>query len=230
MLSLKNQYLREMGVDVWLLRSQLPALSSALSSAPSPAGGDTLRTPDSVHRHQRGQAEIQSPRPPAKALGKALGPAPGPAPGSRRQPKVSKTPAPIPEFHLCFATYSNGLSLVFSVPLSASALPDQYRRFTDDVALAFANPGQIDSQVTSLRWPMVQASHIEQSETEARLIVAQRIEKCADKLVLFGQAPARFVPDSGTSINAEEIESYFNEPLRKRDLWRALRALRSHRE
>jgi hypothetical protein len=119
---------------------------------------------------------------------------------------------------------------VFSVPLSASALPDQYRRFADDVALAFANPGQIDSQVTSLRWPMVQASHIEQSEEEARLIVAQRIEKCADKLVLFGQAPARFVPDGGTSINAEEIESYFSEPLRKRDLWRALRALRSHRE
>ncbi|MEX2327580.1 MAG: hypothetical protein WD558_07600 [Pseudomonadales bacterium] len=222
MLSLKNQYLREMGVDVWRLRPHFPDSSASLHSE---AQQDLSIDPAPESRPELSPGLTTKARHPTQSIER---------PGSRTvkaaavtsvQSGVPETAAtPVPEFHLCFATYNNGLSLVFSAPLSAPAVPDRYRRFADDIALAFSSQARMESQVTSLRWPMVQASHIAQSEEDARLIVGKRIEMCADKLVLFGQAPSHYVADTRPCIKVEEIELYFDEPLRKRDLWLALRS------
>lgn len=174
-----NQYLAEMGVEVWVLRRKIagtPAMMPTLQAeTPTPAGGN---------------------------------------------PSPAGDVAPIPKFHLCFMTTPQ-VSLVFSVSAEADAVPRPLHRFAEDVLLAL---GAASPAVATVRWPMVQSAHIDQSEHAARVVLRQRLEHCAPYLVIFGNEAANRVRDLSQrpGIELDDIQSYLEAPLTKRTLWQRL--------
>jgi len=138
---------------------------------------------------------------------------------------AAESAGPPPEFHLCFATYGE-LSLVFSVPEDSAALPAPMRRFADDVAraLGVTQPPAL----TALRWPLVKAPHIDQSEAAARAVVDERLASCGSIRVYFGRHAERLAGRDGGLV-VEDMEAYLQEPLRKRELWKTLQSLRTDR-
>lgn len=192
MISLKNQYLREMGVDVWVPRTRNPLI-------PRP-----VKTGQAVTPEERAipATETPEPRPAAKAAAPAADP-----------------------FHLCFITYRD-MSLVFSVPVGVTSLPESLRRFADDIALACL-VDRPEPVIANLRWPMVQSTHIDQSDEAATAVVAQRLGKCGRRVLLFGDKAASYEKHCrGETLKLDEIESYQAVPLSKRELWQTLQAFR----
>ncbi|HKI73102.1 MAG TPA: hypothetical protein VJ998_00545, partial [Pseudomonadales bacterium] len=179
--TLKNQYLREMGVDVWVLRKR---------AMPQVVAAEPVR-------------ELA----PAKT---------SPAPQA-----VPRNTAPAPEFHLCFMTWPE-VSLVFSLPLDADVIDTAHRRFAEDVGIALRVTG--DAAIGAVRWPMVRSAHIDQSESAARAVMRQRVEQCAERVVVFGEAAADWLGDTLTRqvVAARDMDSYIAEPLAKRELWQSL--------
>jgi len=158
---------------------------------------------------------------------------------SARAPSVaSKAPEPVvsqPQFLLCFLDYVN-LSLVFSLPYKTSALPNEYRNFGDDIN--FAVNGQYSSpKVRDLRWPMVQAAHIQQTEDDAKQVVQQKLLQCHSRILVFGQAMAGYFGESAGSSNIgdaiefgdkrllmlNDVNHYFENQQDKRNLWQFIR-------
>lgn len=144
---------------------------------------------------------------------------PAPTPAAEPAEAADAAPAsPPPRFHLCFATYGP-LSLVFSVPDASTSLPEEMRRFVDDVARAMnieANPS-----VSALRWPMVKAANIDQSESAARVVVEQRLADCGDIRLVFGETAAQWV--TATTDPLPALETCMQDAEHKRALWRTLK-------
>jgi len=129
--------------------------------------------------------------------------------------------APPPEFHLCFATYGS-FSLIFSVTASATSLPDEMRRFIDDIALALS----IDAKptISALKWPMVKAANIDQSEPAARTAIEQRIDDCGETRLVFGETALQWV--AGTAGEPlPDIETCMQSAGSKRALWETLKRI-----
>ncbi|MCB1691822.1 MAG: hypothetical protein KDI19_03600 [Pseudomonadales bacterium] len=197
MFPLRNQYLKEMGVDVWLLRG------SRAIARPAPAAEQKVvpiaKTDAGPVR--TGQVEVA---PPAR----------------RQQPKVAT--GPVPAFQFCFMDYP-GLSLVFEVPIEASSLPEPQRRFATDVVTAWR--GASDPKITSFKWPMVKSQHVDQSESAAAAALAQRVRDAGQTMLLFGEIAAKWIePSAGDRkvLKFPAMQVYFAEPARKRELWRTL--------
>lgn len=193
MLARRKHYLREMGIDVWVLREG----RHAKSAAPQHTEHDASDTPASTGSET---SPIVS--------------------SATRQP-VAASAGPPPEFHLCFANY-DGLSLIFSVPQTSTSLPDNYRRFVDDIATAVGVSGK--PAISALRWPLVKAD-IDQSEDAARMVLEQRLESCARQRLLFGDDAANWCSKGGET-RVSDLRRYFDEPLAKRELWQALRKVK----
>lgn len=198
----RNQYLAEMGVDVWVLRQEgarylhAPSASpredaSPKRPAPQPA------TPRVAVPAAKSEPEVEAPR---------------------RQPRTPVSTEPVPEFHLCFMNYS-AISLVFNVPMGAESLPASLSRFGEDVALAYSGDSQ--GAVSALKWPMVRSTHIDQSEGAARIVLGQRVAKCATHVVVFGKSTASWLgePSGHSLLIVDEVESYLTVPGEKRALW-----------
>ena len=186
MLTKRNQYLREMGIDVWVERGQARPATAPVD-APVEAANDTAPA-----REQ-----------PASAV---------PAPTDS---------APPPVFHLCFATYG-GLSLIFSVPQDSNSLPENLRRFADDIASAL----QVSDKpvINALRWPLVRSAEIDQSAEAARTVLDDRLSRCAPLRVVFGETAKQWA-GQGDDICVPDIGGYLEQPLTKRELWRKLKTV-----
>jgi len=200
--------MREMGIEVWRIRTQAPVLTSAEESSASVASG--------------GEEGISAS---LALLGEA---APDQA--------VARKPAPVdveqPTFLFCFLDYDS-LSLIFSLDVSHDTLPPNIRQFADDVNFAL-NPGKRRiPKIRDLRWPIVRASHIVQTEAEARTVVAQKLAQCCANVVVFGSLAAAYTTNpardeqAGELLVVREVEHYFSEPAAKQDLWAQLKSLRS---
>jgi hypothetical protein len=193
MLTLKNRYLREMGVDVWVPRGSRAVAVPATASPPGVTVPPTANTSLPVVADTA---------------------APGVAPTARA-------------FHLCFCTYP-GVSLVFSIPFSETEPPPEYRRLADDLGLALV--GAKESTMATLRWPMVQSVHIDQSEAAARQAVGQRLARCAAALILFGDDAFKYGATGSPALRLVDLAEYLRTPASKRQLWHALRAFRHELE
>ena len=194
MLARRKHYLSEMGIDVWVLREGRRATSRP-SAQQSPQ--DAPETPEAM--------ASDAPRTGSSAT---------------RQPAPAPAGLP-PEFHLCFATY-DGVSLIFSVPQASTSLPDNYRRFADDIATALGVSGK--PAISALRWPLVKAD-IDQSEDAARTVLEQRLGSCARQRLLFGDDAAAWCGKGGETRVAD-LQRYLDEPLAKRELWQALKQVK----
>lgn len=181
-----------MGIDVWVLRENHRLAREAPARVTAPA------------KPARGAPEQHAP---------VLAPRPSAGPVA--------PPAAIPEFHLGFV-HGAGVSLVYTLPPIAGEAAHSVQRFAGDVL--FALTGEAASSMNALRWPMVQSRHIDQSAASARLVIEQRMEQCAPLLLLFGHEAAELAGDVSPRrhIQLQDITSYLQAPLGKRDLWQAL--------
>lgn len=184
----RNQYLREMGIDVWVRRElvRTPEALDANTVDAEPAPAET------------GPVESRSARTAARSM-------------SAGEP---------PEFHLCFATYGD-LSLIFSLPPEATSLPESMRRFSDDIARAAGITSP--PSVAAVRWPMVKARHIDQSEDAARTVVRQRLDGCGPVKLAFGDDVLTWLGENPGCTPVADIARYFAEPAMKRELWQDLK-------
>lgn len=111
-------------------------------------------------------------------------------------------------------------SLVFSIPHDASGPPPQIQRFAAD--LLFALDGKTGQKISAVKWPMVQARHIDQSAQAAQVVVKQKLEQCAPLVLAFGPEAAKWTDAAATrpQVTLADIGSYIDDPLTKRELWR----------
>ncbi len=201
MSDMRGEYLNEMGIEVWRLRSELPSQQG------------------SVERLSSGQPNVdqslepaQVDHPPAKAV----------------SPK-----APVPKFLFCFLDYDS-LSLLFSLPSNSISLPADYRVFADDINLALFGK-KIIPRTRDLRWPMVQAAHIQQTKEDAREVVLQKVKQSRERLIVFGVEVLTYIAESrgqeiGQSLEIQgkkvllvnDVQHYFDEAHAKKQLWQHL--------
>lgn len=169
----RNQYLREMGIDVWVLR-RAKRPQQAPAAAPAPA--ETTVTEVSAA--------------PADTHG---------ATGRGTNPTASPTRQP-PRFHLCFATYGD-LSLIFSAPESSPTLPADLRHLADDIAMALGR--KQEPAINALRWPLVKTAGIDQSEEAAKTVLAERMSRLADRRIVFGDVARQWAGRGDETTVAE---------------------------
>ncbi len=209
----RHQYLKAMGIDVWLLRDTVH------DSAAEPVV-------ETVSTGQRVPVPEQAPVQPTAGsdAGSALTSSAVAAPEARRE-AARPAPGPVPQFHLCFCDYGR-LSLCFSLPKDAAGLDAGLRRFGDDIAYALGV--SVTPNINSLSWPMVDSKHLDQSEAAASTVIRQRLRP-GEVTLLFGAAAQRFVSPhcKGQWVALEEFESYMATSGHKRGLWRAISGLRA---
>lgn len=174
-----------------------------------------------LRRRARPVARDAVPEPEVAAHGQS-------APDAQERRTVAP-PGPTPNFHLCFMTYAD-LSLVISVPRDATTLPAPMRRFADDLASSLSR--EPNPVVTALRWPMVKSEHIDQSPAAAKAVIEQRLAACGPSILLFGRDAEQLVGETAADrryLVLDDVSVYLEEPLGKRELWKALKVLRGGR-
>jgi hypothetical protein len=196
---LRTAYLREMGIDVWVLRENVAADGGALSrlSTHAPAAAKAVAA----------SPEIVRPSAPAPLSAATTAPERVPAwvpasPSKFAQPipavaakqaipaeAATKTQAVAdPEFLMCLLDFSRDeheLSCLFLLPYSATGLPPEINRFASDVAIACLG-APCEPRRTDLRWPMVKSSHIAQSADDAKQVVISKVKACGRDVLVFG--------------------------------------------
>jgi len=255
MSNLRNAYLREMGVDVWVLREHVPSNPVsierlggknplALESAPSGPVAMAQTLANSASTRVASTRPIQAPRQPALPEPSVVqaGQKSQPSQVRSKQDGLKSVGESEPEFLLCFSDYSvadQDVSCVFYLPYATPGLPIEVRRFADNVAVALF--GQVTAPERSeLRWPMVKAAHIPQSAVEAKQVVAVRLEQRGRQVLVFGQAAFQFFDIAPqTPIGAAcsvagktlwplaEVGHYFTDAEAKRRLWKTLVAIKA---
>ena len=154
--------LKEMGIEVWRLRSNLPAVP-----APSP---------------QMDMApQVNMARMPPASIDHPITKIPEQSPVSQNAGQ-EKTP----RFRFAYLHYGSvGLCLSLA---GDSALP---RRFCDDLA-RFMGGDVDGVRFQMLEWPMLETSGIDQSMTAARQVVTQKFSVMPAKIIVFGDDVAEY--------------------------------------
>ena len=240
----RNTYLREMGIDVWVLRENVPD---------SPVGIERLGARQEIAVEQappvalvqRAQAPAnRQPASPTTQAGSATKDAvlPGRSASqtSQLEPKettIKPVGQPEPEFLLCFMDYTlaeQDFSCVFYLPYATRSLPLEVSRFADSIGVARFSQLTVPER-SELRWPMVKAAHIAQSAAEAKQVVGAGINQRGRHVLVFGQAAFEYfdIPRQaplGVSCAVggkvlwplADVNHYFTETDAKIELWRIL--------
>jgi hypothetical protein len=233
---LRTAYLREMGIDVWVLRENVAADGGALSrlSTQAPA-------PERVPAW--GPASPSKFVQPVSALAVKQ---------SIPTEAATKTQAvAAPEFLMCLLDFSRDereLSCLFLLPYSATGLPPEINRFAADVAIACLG-GPCEPRRTDLRWPMVKSSHIAQSADDAKQVVIGKVKACGRDVLVFGSEALAYCGlepsvESGAESSAAagigahgkrlwplaDFDHYSSAAKAKAPLWRTLSTIRARDE
>lgn len=200
---LRTAYLREMGIDVWVLRENVAADGGALSrlSTQAPSAVKAVAAASEIVRPSAlAPLPTASPTPlPAATTAPASGsvslskfapPIPAVAVNKLVPAKAGiKTQAVAdPEFLMCLLDFTRDereLSCLFLLPYSATGLSPEINRFASDVAIACLG-GPCEPRRTDLRWPMVKSSHIAQSADDAKQVVTSKVKACGRDVLVFG--------------------------------------------
>jgi hypothetical protein len=213
---LRTAYLREMGIDVWVLRENVAAGGGALSRLSAQATSHVKAKISVVGKDAMGvapedrRAGVAVPDSKASPTSLAAS-APEVVRAAERGPVAPSIPpqqAPLetvkkvalnevssqvvadPEFLMCLLDFNRDereLSCLFFLPYSAKGLSPGIDRFAADVAIACLG-GPSEPKRSDLRWPMVKSSHIAQSADDARQVVASKVKQCGRDVLVFGPA------------------------------------------
>ncbi len=209
----RNQYLAEMGIQVWLTRSARAPLAAGPTSEPA----EPLDSLSPLDRIRRSVAVPESTEP--KMV-------------ETEQPRVSSTPAPVadspaPQFSLVFAEFSD-LVMLFEVDYSQDSLAPAQERLISDLGKALGRERQ---KITSLKWPMLDAAHVKQDQSAADQVIQARLKgslQGKQHLLVFGdlsrQCAERMSQDRIKQLAVEDLQQYLSEPLKKKTLWLSARA------
>lgn len=240
----RNTYLREMGIDVWVLRENVPD---------SPVGIERLGARHEIAVElappvalvQRAEAPAsRQPTAPTNQARSATKDAvlPGRSASRASQPEPKETTIkPVgqaePEFLLCFMDYTvadEDFSCVFYLPYSTRSLPIEVSRFADSIGAARFSQLTVPER-SELRWPMVKAAHIAQSAAEAKQVVGAGINQRGRHVLVFGQAAFEYFdipPQAPLGVSCAvagkvlwplaDVNHYFTETDAKIGLWRIL--------
>ena len=216
-----RQYLELMGIDVWRRRpvrapaAEVPAVAEANASSIDQVK-QSLAVP-----------EAASSLPVAK-------PAPEAQPVSIEAPVQI---APGPSFLLVCARYP-GVSVASWYSADLAGIPDNHRRFL--MSIEFALSGQnATPELFDFRWPMVKSKHISQTMEEAAEVMKPNLNRLSGQLLVFGESayslfgvvegePYQVVEVAGKTLwLLPELESFFANPLSRRQLWRHINKLQA---
>jgi len=255
---LRTAYLREMGIDVWVLRENVAADGGALSrlGAKAPAVTKAVASAPKIAR-----PSVPAPLSAATAAPERV-PASAPvSPSKFAQPMpavVAKQSIPAeaatkaqavadPEFLMCLLDFKRDereLGCLFLLPYSATGLPPEVNRFASDVAIACLG-GPCEPRRTELRWPMVKSSHIAQSADDAKQVVISKVKACGRDVLVFGSEALTYCGlepsvESGVAVGVAahgkrlwplgEFAHYSSVAKAKAALWRTLSAIRARDE
>ena len=231
------EYLREMGIDVWLVRSE--TVSEENVSGITPLGSDEAVKAEAGLDATLPSNLADSPRHTGASASLAIVRG---APSNEsisaeaervaavKQPQTVQTQVNAaidsPNFLFCFLDYEH-FNLLFSLPPSSQSLSTEFRYFADDLNQAIFGSRTIP-KVRDLRWPMIQSSHIQQNSEDAAAVMQEKVKHCMGTLVIFGSEPLSYLPDEigKKSVVVEDISVYFAQSQKKRELWARLKTLR----
>jgi len=231
-------YLAEMGIDIWVTRpigaTQVPASDQTEPVESGPAS--VVRALDN------GQPDNDARLSHLARIRQSVGAGqdtPKIAVVSE-QPVVPSTPAaaPVasgetPQFSIVFAEFDQVLML-FNVHPDQQSLDKRQERIISDLAKALELN---DRKVSNLKWPMLDAAHVNQDQNTADQVVANRIRSSIRKsryLLVFGKLCEGYTEmalnnvaaaDSLARMYLPELDYYFTNPSAKRDLWLGSRKL-----
>ncbi|MCB1646195.1 MAG: hypothetical protein KDI36_12115 [Pseudomonadales bacterium] len=228
MTNLQRDYLREMGIDVWVLRENAVWPPAAREPAREPTPFEAQ--PPTVISG-RGQREMPAADRAGSRAGETGAVSPGGPPAAYRsaiqnllqqtEPAVSKTPeastksevkteitpetaapaTPSSPFQLFFLIYEAGdhsLGIVAEGKPDAADIAADVKRFADDLALA-CHRRALAARVQTFRWPMVRNQQIPQTDDEARIVLRNRLRECPPTLLVFGDTAVSFLAGSGVT-------------------------------
>lgn len=199
---LRTAYLREMGIDVWVLRENVAADGVALSRLDAQAPSASKQAIAAAPEIKRASApEVMPPSGRALALPTESPAVSSTAPSQKTSAVTGKSAGPNdggtisqvvadPEFLMClldFVRDKRKLSCLFLLPYSAKGLPPAMNRFAADLAIGCLG-GPCEPRRTDLRWPMVKSSHIAQSAEDAKQVVISKVMNCGSDVLVFGPA------------------------------------------
>ena len=239
--SLQRQYLSEMGIDVYSLRpdkplevmadvhsdvesvDQIAATAETTTNEPaaSKSGFDNLR--DQLRATLSTSGESKTPAASNKETAKVKDLEPQ---VDVETPKVEVEEADDLNFYFHFLDYEN-ISFMVSVNPSVTELPAEYRQLCDGIMFSLLKQQKVPS-VRDLRWPMLAASHIKQTEDDAKQIVSGMIKQSRHHLLLFGEMVGEYRSEKteGTYLVLEELSHYLKNPGSKAKLWSQIKALK----
>ncbi len=223
----KRQYLELMGIDVW--RKRQPRTVGETSKAQEEQAA-------SVAAHgQSGTALLADVRRSLQETADEDAPAQKPAVVQVPKPELVKPVEAAPEFYLAFNHFAS-LTMVNIYPGGFAGVPGNHQRFI--ATLYFAITGEKGgSELQEVRWPMLKSDRISQSREDARQVLGRHLQQCRPEILVFGADPAELLGVSEASVYAEtvvrdrrlnvveETESYFRDPVKRKDLWRFLSPL-----
>ncbi len=265
--SRSRQYLTAMGIDIWQTRVarsvkdpaslteesaentetlQKVAVAAATSGQPSRTNAASLDQKNSRESLlKQVSANVEPETPLSDVVERQL---------RQEQPVTQQASARL-EFLLYFMNYDS-FTIVFALPYATAELPPTYKNFLEGVSLSLARE-RVAPSIRQLRWPIVKASHIDQSEHEARQIVRDSLRQSQGQsqrqsqeppeglspVLVFGEEAWRYlVTDSEKTVfhigDTEQeasclflalptIDDISQDVALKRQLWRQLSPVRA---
>ena len=186
----KHQYLAEMGIQVWVTRSE----RVPVSAAPTSVQAESL---DGLSPLDRIRQSVAVPVPTETTPVENLE-----APAV--EPAASVQQAPAPRFNLVFAKFNN-LVMLFEVGYQQDSLAPAQERLISDLGKALGRGRQ---KITSLKWPMLDAAHVKQDQSAADQVIQARLNgslKGKQHLLLFGDLPRQYAERLGQEIGRAHV-------------------------
>ncbi|MDG1205511.1 MAG: hypothetical protein P8N51_09075 [Pseudomonadales bacterium] len=259
--SRSRQYLTAMGIDIWQVRAARAAIEpseaekvetspvAAPASSANHAGQTRAGGVDSKGSRESLLKQVSAnviPEPPLsdvaeRPLGQSL---------SQPLPVTPQTSVRL-EFLLYFMNY-DAFTVVFALPYATAEMPATYPNFLEGISLSLLRE-RVSPSIRQLRWPIVKASHIDQSEHEARQIVRDSLRQSQRQakeptqdlkpVLVFGQEAWRYLVEDSekTAFHVGDteqeasclflalptIDAVSQDVTLKRQLWRQLSPVRA---
>jgi len=263
--SRSRQYLTAMGIDIWQVRAARAAIEpseaekvetspvAAPASSANHAGQNRAGGVDSKGSRESLLKQVSANVIPETPLSDV-------AERPLAQSQSHSQPQPLPvtpqtsvrlEFLLYFMNY-DAFTVVFALPYATAEMPATYPNFLDGISLSLLRE-RVSPSIRQLRWPIVKASHIDQSEHEARQIVRDSLRQSQRQakeptqdlkpVLVFGQEAWRYLVEDSekTAFHVGDteqeasclflalptIDAVSQDVTLKRQLWRQLSPVRA---
>ena len=234
---MKRQYLDLMGIDVWQERLPRQASARTVETDFTPVEG-SLSAEGSLHAEgslsAKGSSAVSVLADVKRTLQGGAQPVESPVVKEAVTQVAEEKPEPTepaPAFLLTFSHFRS-VTMVNIYPAGFAAIPGNHQRFL--ATLGYAMLGEkVGSEVQEFRWPMLKSDHISQSKRDAQQVLGRHLQQCQKEVLVFGDEAGELLAGvigmytetmarDRLLLVTEDIESYFREPTKRKDLWRFL--------